>query len=64
MNRLGLAEKVGPILLGFKKSVHTIHRGSELQDIINMAAIAAMDAREKAKIKNGSSDRNTCQRNF
>ena len=51
INRLGLAEKVGPIILGFKKSVHTIHRGSELQDIINMAAIAAMDAREKAKVK-------------
>jgi malate dehydrogenase (oxaloacetate-decarboxylating)(NADP+) len=51
INRLGLAEKVGPIILGFKKSVHTIHRGSELQDIINMAAIAAMDAREKAKNK-------------
>jgi hypothetical protein len=49
----GLAEKVGPILLGFKKSVHVLHRGSELQDIINMAAIAAMDAREKA-IKQGS----------
>ncbi len=51
MNRLGLAEKVGPILHGFKKSVHALHRGSELQDIINMAAIAAMDAREKAKVK-------------
>ncbi|MGD9159935.1 MAG: NADP-dependent malic enzyme [Desulfobacteraceae bacterium] len=51
INRLGLAEKVGPIILGFKKSVHTLHRGSELQDIINMAAIAAMDAREKAKNK-------------
>ena len=51
INRLGLAEKVGPILLGFKKSVHSLHRGSELQDIINMAAIAAMDAREKAKKK-------------
>ena len=49
INRIGMAEKVGPIILGFKKSVHTIHRGSELQDIINMAAIAAMDAREKAK---------------
>lgn len=51
INRLGLAEKVGPIILGFKKSVHTLHRGSELQDIINMAAIAAMDAREKSKNK-------------
>ncbi len=64
MNRLGLAEKVGPILLGFNKAVHAIHRGSELQDIINMAAIAAMDAREKAKVKKGSGSSNVCQSPF
>lgn len=49
INRLGLAEKIGPILLGFSKSVHALHRGCDLQDIVNMAAIAAMDAREKSR---------------
>lgn len=48
MNRLGKAEKVGPILMGFSKSIHVLHRGAEMQDIMNMAAIAAMDAAKKA----------------
>lgn len=48
MNRLGKAEKVGPILMGFSRSVHVLHRGADLQDIMNMAAIAAMDAANKA----------------
>lgn len=50
MNRLGNAEKVGPILMGFRKSIHALHRGCDMQEIMNMAAIAAMDAREKARI--------------
>jgi malate dehydrogenase (oxaloacetate-decarboxylating)(NADP+) len=47
MNRLGNAEKVGPILMGFSKSIHVLHRGCDMQDIMNIAAIAAMDARQK-----------------
>ena len=48
MNRLGKAEKVGPILMGFSKSIHVLHRGAEMQDIMNMAAIAAMDGAKKS----------------
>ena len=47
MNRLGGAEKVGPILMGFSKSIHVLQRECEIQGIVNMAAISAMDAREK-----------------
>ncbi len=45
--RLGGAEAIGPILMGIKKSVHVLQRGSEVKDIVNMAAIAVVDAQEK-----------------
>ncbi len=48
MNRLGNAEKVGPILTGFSKSIHVLHRGADMQEVMNMAAIASMDAIKKA----------------
>jgi malate dehydrogenase (oxaloacetate-decarboxylating)(NADP+) len=44
MMRLGGAEAIGPILTGMKKSVHVIHRGMDVNDIVNMAAIAVVDA--------------------
>jgi len=50
INRLGNAEKVGPILTGFGKSVHVLHRGSDMQEIMNMAAIATMDAIKKKQV--------------
>ncbi|MCA1580074.1 MAG: NADP-dependent malic enzyme [Acidobacteria bacterium] len=45
--RLAGAEAIGPILLGMKKSVHVLQRGVEVADIVNMAAIAVVDAQEK-----------------
>ena len=48
MNRLGGAEKVGPVLMGFSKSIHVLQRECDIQEIVNMAAISAMDANEKA----------------
>lgn len=44
MNRMGGAEKAGPILRGFCKSIHVLQRECDSQEIVNMAAIAAMDA--------------------
>jgi malate dehydrogenase (oxaloacetate-decarboxylating)(NADP+) len=41
---IGSAEAIGPILLGMKKSVHVLQLGSSIRDIVNMAAIAAVDA--------------------
>ncbi|MBL7073689.1 phosphate acetyltransferase [candidate division KSB1 bacterium] len=45
MNRLGGAEAIGPILMGMRKSVHVLQRGCEVNDIVNMTAIAVVDAR-------------------
>lgn len=42
--RLGGAEAIGPILMGMKKPVHVLQRGDDISDIVNMAAIAVVDA--------------------
>ena len=44
--RLGGAEVIGPILQGLGKPVHVLQRGVDVNDIVNMAAIAVMDAQE------------------
>ncbi|MCL4394902.1 MAG: phosphate acyltransferase, partial [Chloroflexi bacterium] len=44
LRHLGDAETIGPILLGMGKSVHVIQQGDEVKDIVNMAAIAVVDA--------------------
>jgi malate dehydrogenase (oxaloacetate-decarboxylating)(NADP+) len=47
--KLGGAESVGPILMGMKKPVHVLQRGDDVADIINMAAVAVVDAQEAAR---------------
>jgi len=42
--RLGGAEVIGPILQGLNKPVHVLQRGVDVPDIVNMAAIAVLDA--------------------
>jgi malate dehydrogenase (oxaloacetate-decarboxylating)(NADP+) len=42
--RLGNAEAIGPILQGMSKPVHVLQRGVDVSDIVNMAAIAVVDA--------------------
>jgi malate dehydrogenase (oxaloacetate-decarboxylating)(NADP+) len=42
--RLGNAQAIGPILLGVGAPVHVLQTGDEVRDIVNMAAIAVMDA--------------------
>ncbi len=42
--RLGGAEAVGPILHGMARPVHVIPTGAEVRDIVNMGALAVLDA--------------------
>ena len=49
LQRLGGAEAIGPILVGMRKPVHVLQHGFEAKDIVNMAAIATVDAQELAK---------------
>ncbi len=43
---IGGAEAIGPILLGMKKPVHILQLGSSIREIVNMAAIAVVDAQK------------------
>jgi malate dehydrogenase (oxaloacetate-decarboxylating)(NADP+) len=45
--RIGGAEAIGPILMGLSKTVHVLQRGAEVNEIVNMAAIAVVDAQEE-----------------
>ena len=40
----GGAEAIGPILMGMRKPIHVLQRGSSVSDIFNMTAIAVVDA--------------------
>jgi malate dehydrogenase (oxaloacetate-decarboxylating)(NADP+) len=46
LNKLGGAEAVGPILMGVKKPVHVLQRGDDVNDIVNLAAVAVVDAQQ------------------
>jgi len=45
----GGAEAIGPILMGMRKPIHVLQRGSSVSDIFNMTAIAVVDAQVAAK---------------
>jgi malate dehydrogenase (oxaloacetate-decarboxylating)(NADP+) len=49
--RIGGAEAIGPILMGLSKPVHVLQRGCEVNDIVNIAAVAVVEAQEAARIK-------------
>ncbi|MBS1586251.1 MAG: NADP-dependent malic enzyme [Bacteroidetes bacterium] len=48
LQEVGGAEAVGPILLGMRKPVHVLQLGSSVRQIVNMIAIAVVDAQAKA----------------
>lgn len=47
LNHLGGATAIGPILVGMNRPVHVLERGANVQDIVNMAAVAVVDAQER-----------------
>ncbi len=49
MSRIGQATVIGPILMGMRKPVHVLQRGATVDDIINMTAIAVVEARTQSK---------------
>ncbi len=49
LDRLGGAQAIGPILVGMAQPVHLLQRGADVNDIVNMAIIAAVDAQEHGR---------------
>jgi len=48
LQEVGGVEAVGPILLGLKKPVHVLQLGSTVRQIVNMVAIAVVEAQIKS----------------
>jgi malate dehydrogenase (oxaloacetate-decarboxylating)(NADP+) len=44
VQEIGGAEAIGPILMGMRKPVHVLQLGSSIREIINMVAIAVVEA--------------------
>jgi malate dehydrogenase (oxaloacetate-decarboxylating)(NADP+) len=47
LNHLGGATAIGPILVGMDRPVHVLEQGADLQEIVNMAAVAVVDAQQR-----------------
>jgi malate dehydrogenase (oxaloacetate-decarboxylating)(NADP+) len=47
LEHLGGATAIGPILVGMRLPVHVLEAGADVQDIVNMAAVAVVDAQER-----------------
>jgi malate dehydrogenase (oxaloacetate-decarboxylating)(NADP+) len=48
LHHLGGATAIGPILVGMRRPVHVLEYGADVQDIVNMAAVAVMDAQNRS----------------
>jgi malate dehydrogenase (oxaloacetate-decarboxylating)(NADP+) len=48
LNHLGGATAIGPILVGMRRPVHVLEQGADVQEIVNMAAVAVIDAQERS----------------
>ena len=46
LSRIAGAEPIGPILIGASRPVHVLQRGAEVNDIVNIAAVAVVDAQD------------------
>lgn len=47
MNSLTNATVIGPVLMGFKNPIHLLPREASVEDIINLTAIAVVDAKNR-----------------
>jgi malate dehydrogenase (oxaloacetate-decarboxylating)(NADP+) len=52
LKELNTADSIGPILMGLNKPAHIFQLGASVEEMINMSAVAAVDAQQKAKRKN------------
>jgi len=47
LHKLGGATAIGPILIGMRHPVHVLEHGADVQEIVNMAAVAVIDAQSR-----------------
>lgn len=54
LKELGTSDSIGPIMMGMNKPVHVFQLGAGVDEMVNMAAVAVIDAQEKQKRKTRS----------
>jgi malate dehydrogenase (oxaloacetate-decarboxylating)(NADP+) len=52
LKELNKADSIGPIMLGLRKPVHVLQLGADVDEMVNMTAVAVIDAQEREKRKN------------
>jgi len=55
LKELNKADSIGPIMVGLRRSVHILQLGASVDEIVNMTAVAAIDAQEREKRKKAKS---------
>ena len=50
IKELNKTESVGPILMGMNKPVHVLQLGASVEEMVNMTAVAVVDAQEKERM--------------
>jgi len=49
LKELNKAESIGPIMMGLRRPVHILQLGASVDEIVNMTAVAVVDAQQKEK---------------
>lgn len=49
LKELNNVESIGPIMLGMRKPVHILQLGASVEEIVNMSAVAVVDAQQKER---------------
>jgi malate dehydrogenase (oxaloacetate-decarboxylating)(NADP+) len=47
LRSMGMAEAIGPVLLGMNKTVHILHHSSNVREIMNMVALGVCEAQSR-----------------
>jgi len=53
LKELNKSDSIGPIMMGMKKPAHILQLGASVDEIVNMTAIAVIDAQQKEKRSKG-----------
>ncbi|WP_088340473.1 NADP-dependent malic enzyme [Robiginitalea sediminis] len=49
IKELQASDTIGPIMLGLRKAVHVLQMGASVEEMVNMTAVAVIDAQEREK---------------
>ncbi|GGW29707.1 NADP-dependent malic enzyme [Arenibacter certesii] len=49
LKELNQADSIGPIMVGLRRSIHILQLGASVEEMVNMTAVAVIDAQEREK---------------